>query len=380
MANILDYVDWRGDIPFKCSPVNYIDAMILSQIVLQDLSGCVSARGCSMKRCAKKYFSTRPKDNEIGKIIPREINDLFKKIADSVRFSGLIVKNYVSDIDEEAEIQFSAMTVDAAEIKTRFVVFSGTDDTIVGWRENFNLIYKTPTGAQTESVKYLDAAAKGFNGEVIVLGHSKGGHLSVYSTVNCGADTYARISKAINFDGPGIPDGQIEAEKFACRKKKIVTILPQSSIIGRLFEHGEEFIIAHSVKYGLFQHDLFSWEVLGTAIKADDDFTENGYGVDEGLRSILSGMSEKERESFVNGFFGILSSTSCTTLTELFGNGPKVLKAFLWAESEDKKAVNQALLKILANKHIRKCFMDTGRGLREKQAADRERDQRDQND
>ena len=377
MSDILDYVDWRGDIPLKCSPVNFVDAMILSQIVLQDLSGCVGARGSSIMRCAKKYFAVRPKDNKLGKIIPREINDLFKKIADSARFRALIVKNYVSDIDVETEIQFSAMTVDAREINTRLVVFSGTDDTIVGWRENFNLIYKTPTGAQTESVKYLDAAAEGFKGDVIVLGHSKGGHLSVYSTVNCSDKTYAKISRAINLDGPGIPDGQLEAEKFGRRKRKIVTILPQGSLIGRLFEHGEDFIIAHSVKCGLFQHDVFSWEVLGTEIKEDEDFTENGYGVDEGLRGVLSEMNAEERERFVDGFFGILTSTSCTTLTELFDSGPEVLKAFLKADGDNKKAVNHTLLRILSNKHVRKFFMDTGKGLREKQAAERAREEND---
>jgi len=365
MPNINDYVDWRGDLSFKKSPVNDVDIVILSQIVLNDLSHSVPKKGgAALKDCAEKFFSAKSRRKKPGLIIPLTIPLIFKKIADTARFGGLILSKYVEDIDESVAVQFSALTADAPEIKTRFVIYSGTDDTIVGWRENFNLIYKTPTRAQTEAVKYLENAARDFDGKIIVLGHSKGGHLALYSTVNCNAETEKKIQRAVNLDGPGLPECDGAVAAYLTRQKKILTILPQSSVIGRLFEHGEDFRIIHSVNEGLFQHDAFSWEALGTELVGESGFTADGTGVDNGLRVILDGMDDAEREKFVEGLFGLFYATGCSTLTELSLSGKEIFKAYFKADGETKKALNRTLLKILSNKYLRRCIFETMRSMK----------------
>ncbi|MBP5307703.1 MAG: DUF2974 domain-containing protein [Clostridia bacterium] len=365
MANISDYVKWRGDLSFKKSPPNDVDIVILSQIVLNDLSKCVPKRGgITLKDCAEKFFSTRKKVKKPGLIIPAAIPLIFGEMADTARFRGLILSRYVDDIDESTDVQFSALTCDAPEINERFVIYSGTDDTVVGWRENFNLIYKTPTCAQTEAVKYLESAAEGFNGKIIVLGHSKGGHLAVYACVNCSNEAFGKIRRAVNLDGPGIPENDDANTKYFSRHDKIITILPQSSVIGRLFEHGEEFMIVHSTGEGLFQHDAFSWEVLGTSLVKENGFTEDGTGVDNGLRVILDGMDEAERERFVEGLFGLFYAAKCSTLTELSTGWREVVKAYFRAPSETKKALNRAFSKVLANKYLRRSIFETMRYMK----------------
>ena len=365
MANISDYVDWRGDLSFKKSPPNEVDIAILSQIVLNDLSRCVPKRGMiTLKDCAEKFFACKNRNKKPGLIIPASVPLILGKLAGTARFGGLILSCYVEDIDEDTEVQFSALTCDAPEIKTRFIIYSGTDDTIVGWRENFNLIYKTPTRAQLESVKYLENGAKDFNGKLVVFGHSKGGHLALYATVNCSAQTEKKILRTVNLDGPGLPENGEENALYQARRKKIVTLLPQSSVIGRLFEHGEILKIVHSANEGLFQHDVFSWEVLGTELVKERSFTDDGTGVDNGLRVILDGMDDPEREGFVEGLFGLFHATNCTTLTELSDNWRDVVKAYFRSDGETKKTLNRTFLKILSNKYLRRSIFETMRYMK----------------
>ncbi len=365
MANLLDYIEWRGDISFLSSPINEVDVVILSQLVMLDLSSCVPKKGGSIKQCAKKYFKNSPDGRYTGFIIPDMVNSMFKSMSQSNRFGEMVLKKYVKDIDRSIEVQFSALTVDAPGVNTRFVVFSGTDDTIIGWKEEFNLIYKTPTGAQKASIKYLNGAAEGFDGNIIVLGHSKGGHLAMYSAEHCREDVYDKIANIVNMDGPGLPeDDEKNCPRFERSHQKIVTYLPQGSVIGRLFEHGERFEIVKSEANGLFQHDCFSWQVKGTRFIREERFDDEGDGVDMGVRSILSGMTAEDREQFVEGLFGMLFATSCTTLTELAGiNSTSMMMAYFRADNHSKKAFNKIMLKIFRNKYLRKCFLDTSKEL-----------------
>ncbi len=364
MADIMDYIAWRGDLSFKKSPVNEVDIIIFSQIAMLDLSKSVHKRKSDpLYVCEERFSHTVANRKRIGFIIPERIKDLFSAMAKSRRFSQMLLSGYVEDIDVAVETQFSALIFDAVDIKTRFVVFSGTDDTIIGWKENFNLLYKTPTEAQKQAVKYLNHAAKDFDGKIIVLGHSKGGHLAMYSTINCQASVYEKIVRAVNIDGPGLPDHMEEVVKLRHAEKKIITYLPQNSIIGRLFEHGEDEIITHSTAKGLFQHDCFSWQVCGKEFIRESFFTTQGNIVDYGFRTIISDMSPTEREQFVEGLFALFTSTGCNTLTDLAVNGKSVVKAYFKLNGERRRGLNHTLFKLFSNKPLRKFLVESGMNI-----------------
>jgi len=360
VANVIDYLSWRGDLPFKKSCINEVDVVILSQIVMLDLSKSVPKEGsATLKECAEKYFSTKHKTRSLGFIIPDEINNLYEKMAETARFSKLKLSSYIEDIDLQTEVQFSALTVDAEEVKTRFVIFSGTDDTIVGWKENFNLIYKTPTTAQIKSVEYLNTALDEFSGKVIVLGHSKGGHLAMYSSANCKDENRKKIISIFNLDGPGMPENEKDTQKFVALEKRVLTLLPQESIIGKLLEHGENYKIIHSTGKGLFQHDCLSWQVMGARLVEEKEFTPDAVGISSGFRTVLSEMDKEERELFVEGVFDMLYKTKCKTLTELAANGKEIVKCYFKIDAKKKSAVNRATLKLLKDKYLRKLILGT---------------------
>lgn len=364
MANIMDYLSWRGDLSFAKDRVNEVDIVILSQIVMLDLSKSVPKRGSiALKDSVERYLKTTPKDKHLGFIIPKSIGDLFVKMGESERFASLELSRYVEDIDVKVETQFSALTVEAKNIKTRFVIFSGTDDTIVGWKENFNLVYKTPTEAQRQSVNYLNDAAKGYEGKIIVLGHSKGGHLALYSSANCDDKISQRIKRIYNLDGPGIPEGEDAERLFAKIEKKILALLPQSSVIGRLFEHGGEHAIVHSTANGLFQHDCFSWQVQGKGLVYEEEFCEVSSRVDTGVRNILASMDVTERENFIESIFGLFSSAGCATLTDLAINTKAVVKAYFKLDRARRNYINHTAVKFLRDKYLRRCIMETTKDL-----------------
>ena len=41
MANLMDYLDWRGDLTLEISPFNEVDALILAELSFVDFDGIV---------------------------------------------------------------------------------------------------------------------------------------------------------------------------------------------------------------------------------------------------------------------------------------------------------------------------------------------------
>ena len=369
MANIIDYLKWRGDLPFSKSKPNDIDIIIFSQLVLLDLKGCVPYKTTKdLYSCAEKYFSLKKHKKTLGYIIPDEVNELFSLMAKSERFKNLELSHYKEDIDAEVETQFSAITIDAKDISTKFVVFSGTDDTLVGWKENFNLIYKTPTESQIQSVKYLNTVAKNYSGKIVVLGHSKGGNLAIYSSSNCEESVRIKIKKIFNLDGPGIFEVDEAENIYRNIQKKVVAILPQSSVIGRLFEHDCTRIIVDSKEKGLLQHDCFSWQVRGTELITENEFSNESSSVDSSLRNILASLPKENREIFVETVFSLFYSTGATTLTQLTKKGKNLVKLYFKLDKDKRSVLNSVLGKILADKSLRKCFAETSKGIKRNNA------------
>lgn len=360
MANVIDYVIWRGDLSFSKSKFNYADVLALSQLTFLDLSDCVVSDGeQTLKDCAQRYFKDNPDGKPLSFFFPAGLNELFKHVGESKRFSLLKLSNYVRDIDHDSETQFSAMTLDAPKMKTKIVVFSGTDDTFVGWKENFNLIYKGCTNAQKRAIDYLNDVAQGYDGKIIVLGHSKGGHLSIYASAYCNKEIQDRIIKIYNVDGPGIPSKEEAQTVYAKLDKKLTTIIPQTSVVGRLFEQGGKLIIAHSEAFGMPQHDCLTWQVEGAKLVLSEERSPESVGAEACIKEILSNMDAKQREDFVETIFQLLFSSGATTFTDL----PKkwlamVGKYFMLAKGQ-KSAVNGPIAKLFLNKHLRKCVLDS---------------------
>jgi len=345
MSNIVDYVDWRGDLTLKASAFNEIDALILTQLAMIDLDGIVPSPkdggDVSLSDAAAAFFADKKRsETPLGLIIPKEIIPLFGKLGKSRRFSEMRLCAYVNNTDVDAEQQFSAITVRLGDGSV-FVSFRGTDDTLVGWKEDLNLAFLPSIPSQVEAVTYFDNIGKRMRGAIRVGGHSKGGNLAVFSAVKCRNNLRKRIREVYNFDGPGFSREFLSLPAYHDLDGRIKTVVPQSSLVGMLFENDEKYTVVKSIGNGIFQHNAFLWEVERTSLQRLSELTAQSREVSKQINTMLRELDGEARKRFVESVYGVLVSTEATTLTELYSDKLAVLRSIGKVDKETRKLMKK---------------------------------------
>ncbi len=343
MANIIDYINWRGDLDFEASPFNEVDSLIfteLSYMVFGELEEEIENQ--RIEAIAKIYLECNGQE-KIGALLTGPFSELLDAMARSRRFSHLVVRSFVDIIDDEIEMQFSAMTIELNE-NIAYIAFRGTDDTLIGWKEDFKMSFLDAVPAQAEAVSYLERVMTNYAyDQVYIGGHSKGGNLAVYAAVHSSEAVKNKIMKIYNNDGPGFKQRLIESDNYLEVASKIVTLIPQSSVVGMLLEHKGKYEVIKSGQRGLFQHDGFSWEVMGAGFVHLVDVDDESRMIDMTLKNTLNAMTLEQREQFTNVFFEVLSANNNRTLAEIQKDGIKSLismrKSYNNLDKVTKKAI-----------------------------------------
>lgn len=322
MYTMIDYVKWRGDLPISKSGLNPVDILVLCQISYIHFDGIIpsqvgSGKGISLKEAKDAYFSGEKKGKYLG-FLSEQTYDIFKAAADSERFGNFTVSGYVSTYDEEKEMQFAAMTFHYKNVS--IVIFRGTDNTIIGWKEDFNMVYMSPIPAQLEAVKYLTMAGKNTKGKIITAGHSKGGNLAIYSATKVNNRIKKRISGIYNYDGPGFTREYLENPDYLSIADLIKSYTPYASVVGALMEHSKDALVVNSSNSGIMQHDPASWGICGTRFDTVDKVSEKSRFFQTTLGDWLSTISNEERETFINAFFSVIEETNAKTIEDLTAN------------------------------------------------------------
>lgn len=319
MTNLLDYIAWRGDIDFAYDGINEVDALVFSQLAYIDFS-FVSTGAKSL--CATANFLKTKTQDEVQKLFPPYVNaktkDLFFALAASKRFGAVQIAHYVAHTDSVLEKQFAGVTF--LHKKFAFVAYRGTDNTLVGWKEDFNMAFMSPVPAQKEAVLYLQNVAKLVRGKIFVAGHSKGGNLAMYASALCGAKVQRRIQAIYNNDGPGFESSFLKSKDFERIQAKVHTFMPKSSIVGTLFEHAGETYIQSNETGGMLQHDPFSWSVVATHFERFSHLTADSVFIDLTLKEWLSKVDKKSRELCIDTVFRLLSATGAVHFDDLSEN------------------------------------------------------------
>lgn len=258
----------------------------------------------------------------------RQNRELWDMVSKSPRFLDVECGCYRSRLDEKEETQFAAIVFFPKGCEP-VAVFRGTDDSLVGWKEDFNLSFQNPVPAQRMSAAYLNQAGSGFRGPFSVCGHSKGGNLAIYASVCANAGIRRRIRTVYSLDGPGflpkaLPEGPYEEMKGRIRR-----ILPASSIIGMLLLNPGPYETVRSRAAGVMQHDSFSWEIENGRFVLAKDVEERQRRRNDVLNRWIFSLPEEERELFVDALFGIVRKTGAATLTGFAENWGKNLRICL---------------------------------------------------
>lgn len=323
MSNIFDYLLWRGDLSFSAAPFNEVDNLILSMLSFIEYRDIVPGKllgtPVRLSECLRRYEKNFPTGEDFGVIIPAETTDLFRQAALSARFSEIYAAYYINKTSDGSgdPLQFAAITYILPD-NSVFIAFRGTDDSLVGWREDFNLSFTCPIRSQELAAAYVADVASVYRGDIRIGGHSKGGNLSVYAAAFVPPYVQQRIVTAYSNDGPGFLPHVLETAEYRAIADRVITFVPQSSVIGMLLEHdGEYRVIDSTIHNGLFQHDPFSWSVSGPKFLHREGLSKQGQRHDQVLRSWLSKLDSEERRRFTETLFGVLESTGAKTVSDL---------------------------------------------------------------
>lgn len=343
MTSLSDYLKWRGDLSFNCAPLNEIDSLIFTQLCYIPYSNIVSSsfedEGITIKQFYEEHIATRKERLKMGALLPNDkILLLVKYAANSKRFAGVRLRGYVNEIDKKTEKQFCAMCFDIPDGST-YICFSGTDDTIVGWKENFNMALFTPIPAQNDGVEYLNRLGKTNTRRLYIGGHSKGGNLAIYASFMCDEVVQNKIETIYNFDGPGFRyDFLRKARKNSVITEKIINFMPDSAIIGAIFDTIGKRVYVRSKVTGVQQHDLFTWYLQApNTFATTQALAKSSIQFHNSLERWVANMTDAEKVEFIDAFYKLCKANGSNTITDIISNKRKFVIALFNVDEKSKK-------------------------------------------
>ena len=313
MDNIIDYLSWRGDLRFSQSELNEIDMLIFAQLVhapLERLNG--AGEGMTLQQIQEAVYPAAPGEdaNELEKLRYQ----LWLAAAKTPRFSSVTLAHFAAHFEPEREKQFAAALFAIGGLG--IVAFRGTDATLIGWKEDFNMAFTSPVPSQTDAVAFLNDAAKRMH-TLYVCGHSKGGNLSLYASSMCEPHVRRRIKSVYSFDGPGLDDATSQSDGYREINDRIRSFIPESSVIGLLLGYHDQFSIIDSDGVSLSQHNPYLWHVRGSTFQLAEETTLVSRFTDKTLHNFLSSCSPEERKTLVDTIFNILAVSKAVRLRDL---------------------------------------------------------------
>jgi len=305
MANIHDYLLWRGDLTLEREPLQGVDALALSCLAYYSFHNILELQThipCSIEAAAKKAEKLSKEERRMR--VPEDY-ELLQLMGTVPRFRDMELYYYVAHSDLDREEQFSAVTISLGD-GSIFVSFRGTDSTLIGWKEDLNMTIMEQVPAQVSATEYLNHMAETHQGDIRVGGQSKGGNLAIYAAAHVPECTQNRILRVYNFDGPGFHESVIQSDGYQRVLPRIHSYVPQSSIIGRVMEHGCAYNIIYSTQFGIFQHNPYSWEIMRNDFVRLERQTEDSKRFNENLRYWMGKLSVEQREKLIDTVYLLL--------------------------------------------------------------------------
>ena len=349
MANVFDYIQWRGDLSFAAAPLNEVDNLILATLSYLDFSGLLPEEGLPLSQVSQRYFQLHPYQKEpLGLLLPSQFQDLLLQAGASARFAPVRVWAHVNQIDEVREMQFSATAFSLGE-GTTYVAFRGTDDTLVGWKEDFNMTVSFPVPAQEEAAAYLDGLALSTGDRLVLGGHSKGGNLAVYAAAFCTPAVQDRIQTIWCSDSPGFSAQLFRFPPYRRIRERIRALVPRSSVVGLLLDNDWELVPVESSALGLLQHNGLTWQVMGPRFLRAEAISKGSLQADKTLHALLRELDGEQRQQLINGLFSSWQQSGAKTLSDLVTEGRKgqTLRAIYDTLSHFDKNMRDSFLRAL---------------------------------
>ena len=329
MGIIFDYLDQVAYDSIYDTPFNELDMLMLTEITYLPFDQIVSDQ--MSPDCTCRLFEAAEKmPQDLSMLVTKNRLKLLEKVASSTRFKNIKLMGYVNDIDPDVQKQFAAM-IFKIKPETYVLTFRGTDDSIIGWKEDFHMTYMDQVPAQKTAVNYLRKAMDALPGQFILTGHSKGGNLASYAASQIELEYQERIQSIYSYDAPGLNHSVITSQGYQTISNKIKRYIPQGSIVGMMLETPKQ---AHIVKSTAFvvlaQHDTFTWQISGQTFVLLDNLNPDSLQVDKTLKNWVDSVSDEELKDFFDLFFGLILDAGISSINDLtkLENFNKILAVF----------------------------------------------------
>ena len=322
MATINGYLDYNKNRSFKDFAFNEADILCLNELgyfCFEELDASIDfSKDVNLHEVLMPYVTGEKPFNH-SFLVTEERVKLLQKVVASKRFVNLNLSDYVNDVDAEYERQFSAMVFTLPEINHHQLVFRGTDDTMIGWKEDFKLTYVQEIPAHRAAVAYLEAYFEKYAGKVTVSGHSKGGNLALYAVAYVNDLLREQIEKVYMLDAPGLQEKGLESDGYKAIRERVTVIRPEESIVGIMLYNDIEPIVVKSNASGIMQHALTSWqfnEETGELILAERQ-TDLSQNLEKTFKQWMKELSSQELKILFDILFDTLMSSGIHSINDV---------------------------------------------------------------
>ena len=352
MGIIFDYLDQVAYDSIYETPFNELDMLMLTEITYLPFDQIVSNQ--ISPDCTCRLFEAAEKlPQDLSMLVTKNRLKLLEKVASSTRFKNIKLMGYVNDIDPDVQKQFAAM-IFKIKPDSYVLTFRGTDDSIIGWKEDFHMTYMDQVPAQKTAVNYLRKAMDALPGQFILTGHSKGGNLASYAASQIEPEYQERIQIIYSYDAPGLNHSVITSQGYQTISDKIKRYIPQGSIVGMMLETPKQAQIVKSTAIGgLAQHDTFSWQISDQTFVLLDNLNPDSLQVDKTLKNWVDSVSDEELKDFFDLFFGLILDAGISSINDLtkLENFNKILAVFENANAltDEEREMLTRLAKLLVD-------------------------------
>lgn len=352
MGIIFDYLDQVAYDSIYDTPFNELDMLMLTEITYLPFDQIVSDQ--MSPDCTCRLFEAAEKvPQDLSMLVTKNRLKLLEKAASSTRFKNIKLMGYVNDIDPDVQKQFAAM-IFKIKPDSYVLTFRGTDDSIIGWKEDFHMTYMDQVPAQKTAVNYLRKAMDALPGQFILTGHSKGGNLASYAASQIEPEYQERIQSIYSYDAPGLNHSVITSQGYQTISDKIKRYIPQGSIVGMMLETPKQAQIVKSTAIGgLAQHDTFTWQISDQTFVLLDNLNPDSLQVDKTLKNWVDSVSDEELKDFFDLFFGLILDAGISSINDLtkLENFNKILAVFENANAltDEEREMLTRLAKLLVD-------------------------------
>lgn len=320
MANVNEYLCWRGDLTFEQSPFNEVDGLILAYLSYVPMEGIVASPWeedrITVKEGACRFWEKNDEREFLeGISLVKMAPFVMRRLAATKRFQDAKLCYFQNSVNLEEESQFCGLCIELTK-DLNYIAFRGTDSSLIGWKENLRMSYEV-VPAQNKARDYLNYVGRKIDGKIYVGGHSKGGNLATFAAAMAQEEVKEKIAGIYNFDGPGFMEAFLKSGEYQSIQKVYHKLVPKDSMVGMILGHDSHYEVVECESPGIRQHDPLCWRIAGTEFPRLTKRSEQSYRTEKGIRNCLNDLSDKEKAKIIDILFRSFQEDELKSMNEL---------------------------------------------------------------